>query len=282
MTHWLEVSAPAKVNLALVVGPTRADGKHEVVTVLERLELVDTLAVCEADATTVDGFADDTLIRAALDAVCAASGTRRRFAARVVKRIPVAAGLGGGSSDAAAALALANRLVESPLSSDRLHALASELGADVPFFLRDGPQLATGDGTTLEPVELPRDYAVLLALPEGVTKASTREVYRAFDERDGARGFEERRAALRGALAGVRSVPDLATLPANDLASSPLAAQFSTLGALRADVSGAGPAVYGLFSSTEGAERAAQALGTVARVCVTRPAGSQGPATVTA
>ena len=280
MSDWLEVSAPAKVNLALVVGPTRADGKHEVATVLERVELADTLRLRETDAMTVEGFPDDTLVRAALDAVRDARGTDTHFAARLVKRIPVAAGLGGGSSDAAAALALANRMLGAPLSGARLHELAAALGADVPFFLQEGPQLATGDGTTFEPIALPRDYAVLLALPNGVTKSSTRAVYGAFDAREGARGFDGRRAALRAALAGVRASSDLAALPANDLASSPLAVELDALGAFRADVSGAGPAVYGLFASVDAAERAADALEGVARTWVTRPAGSQGPATV--
>ena len=280
MSDWLEVSAPAKVNLALVVGPARADGKHEVATVLERLELADTLCLRETDATTVDGFPDDTLVRAAIDAVRDASGADTGFAARLVKRVPVAAGLGGGSSDAAAALALANRMLGAPLSAPRLHELAAALGADVPFFLQEGPQLATGDGTTLEPIALPRDYAVLLALPNGVTKSSTRAVYGSFDARDGAWGFDERRAALRAALAGIRAPSDLAALPANDLASSPLAAELDALGAFRADVSGAGPAVYGLFASVDAAERAAEAIEGVAGTWVTRPAGSQGPATV--
>lgn len=280
MSDWLEVSAPAKVNLALVVGPTRADGKHEVATVLERVALADTLGLRETDATTVDGFPDDTLVRAALDAVRDARGTDTHFSARVIKRIPVAAGLGGGSSDAAAALALANRMLGAPLSGARLHELAAALGADVPFFLREGPQLATGDGTTLEPIALPRDYAVLLALPNGATKSSTRAVYGSFDARDGARCFDGRRAALRAALAGIRAPSDLADLPANDLASSPLAAELAAVGAFRADVSGAGPAVYGLFASVDAAERAAEALGDAARTWVTRPVGSQGPATV--
>jgi 4-diphosphocytidyl-2-C-methyl-D-erythritol kinase len=280
MSDWLEVSAPAKVNLALVVGPTRADGKHEVATVLERVELADSLGLRETDATTVDGFPDDTLVRAALDALRAASGTHAGFAARLVKRIPVAAGLGGGSSDAAAALALANRMLGAPLPGARLHELAAALGADVPYFLQEGPQLATGDGTTLESIALPADYAVLLALPNGVTKSSTRAVYGSFDARDGAQGFDERRAALRAALADVRAPSDLAALPANDLASSPLAAELEALGAFRADVSGAGPAVYGLFASVELAERAAEAFEGVARTWVTRPARSQGPATV--
>ena len=209
MSAWLEAAAPAKLNLALVVGPLRSDGKHEVVTVLERLALADTLALRDADATRVDGFADDTLVAAALEAICAAGETPRRFEVRLTKRIPVAAGLGGGSSDAATALALANRaLGPDALADGALHDLAADLGADVPFFLQEGPQLATGDGTTLEPLELPRDYTVLLVLREGDEKSSTRDVYEAFDARDGDRGFDDRRQALRRAVARIGSARD--------------------------------------------------------------------------
>ena len=140
LSEQLEAAAPAKLNLALVVGPLRLDGKHEVVTVLERLALADEVALREADATAVEGFADDTLVGAALEGICAAAGSPRRFAVRLTKRIPVAAGLGGGSSDAAAALALANRaLGPDALSARALHDLAADLGADVPFFLQDRP-----------------------------------------------------------------------------------------------------------------------------------------------
>ncbi len=199
MSEWRTAEAPAKLNLALVVGPRRPDGKHEVVTVMERLSLHDTLAVRPAPATRVTGFEDDTLVAAALDAVANAAGGRQRFEARIEKRIPVAAGLGGGSSDAAATLRLANELLDTPLEHDALHDLAAALGADVPFFLGNGTQLASGDGTTLAPLALPRDYVVLLALPDGVAKSSTRSVYVAFDARHGEEGYpgSSRRAARR-------------------------------------------------------------------------------------
>ncbi len=99
------------------------------------------------------------------------------------KHIPVAAGLGGGSSDAGTALRLANDLLDRPLARRQLHALAADLGSDVPFFLEDGPQLATGDGSELEPIAIPLDFWVVLVLPVGVTKTSTADVYRAFDAR---------------------------------------------------------------------------------------------------
>jgi len=119
-------------------------------------------------------------------------------------------------------------------------------------------------------VVLPGDYHVVVVLPHGVTKASTAAVYDAFDARGGAAGFEERAAAVRSALASIDAVRDLAALPANDLSSSPLAQQLSSLGALRADVSGAGPAVYGLFEQREEAQRAAEVLAAAGRTLVSR------------
>ena len=253
--------APAKINLALVVGPVRPDGKHELTTVYQALELADEVEIEPAAKTTVDGF-DDTIVRSALALLGG------EWQVRIEKRIPVAAGLGGGSSDAATALRLANEQLATPLLPDALHALAARVGADVPFFLCNGPHLGTGDGTLLEPVELPQDYAVLLILPAGSAKGSTADVYAAFDARDGAAGYRERVGALRSALASA----DIAALPPNDLASSPLAARLRGAGAFRADVSGAGPIVYGLFESESAAERAQAALRGVGETWISRPA----------
>jgi 4-diphosphocytidyl-2-C-methyl-D-erythritol kinase len=271
VSDWHEAVAPAKLNLALVVGAVREDGRHEVVTVLERLSLADTVAVRRAEATQVNGFDADTLVRAALDAIADADGGEARFEARLEKRIPVAAGLGGGSSDAASALRLANELLQTPLPAEQLERIAASLGSDVPFFLRQGPQLATGDGTKLESLELPRDYTVVLALPDGAAKESTAAVYAAFDAREGDRGFERRRDTLLAELPRVSAGRDLALLPPNDLASAPLADELRALGAFRADVTGAGPVVYGLFSEHEDADRAVAALQGQAPTWMARP-----------
>jgi len=123
----------------------------------------------------------------------------------------------------------------------------------------------------LTPLDLPQDYCVVLVLPHGAVKASTADVYRRFDERGGMRGFEERRAALAAALAAARRARDLAALPGNDLASSPLAGALLEHGAFRADVSGAGPSVYGLFLEQHRAQAAARTLETVGRTWVTAP-----------
>ena len=271
MREWRTAVAPAKLNLALVVGPLRQDGKHEVVTLMDRLALADTVAVRSAGSTRVWGFDDDMLVTAALDGLSGLVGGGQHFEARIEKRIPVAAGLGGGSSDAATALLLGNALLDVPFSAETLLELAASLGADVPFFLTDGPQLGTGNGTTLRPVTLPRDYAVLLALPEGVTKSGTSVVYGAFDERRGEDGYKPRRAALLSALEDLNAPADFARLPPNDLASSPLAAELTAAGALRADVTGAGPVVYGVFASEADAAAAADVAGAKARTWITAP-----------
>ena len=265
--------AHAKLNLALVVGPLRSDGKHEVVSVLQAIDLHDDVELEPADTLAVEGFAGDTLVRAALEALAREAAVEPAWRARIEKRIPVAAGLGGGSSDAAAALRLANETLPEPLAAEALHQLAATLGADVPFFLRTDPQLATGEGTKLASVELPSDYVVVLVVPSGETKASTESVYRAFDERAGAQGFEARSAKLLESLAAL----NLARLPPNDLASSPLSTELSRLGAFRADVTGAGPAVYGLFEDEADARHAVAALATAGATWFARPVGGPDP-----
>jgi 4-diphosphocytidyl-2-C-methyl-D-erythritol kinase len=243
-----------------------------VATVLQRVDLGDRIALEAGDGLRVAGFAKDSLVRDALERLAAATGVRPAWHVRITKRVPVAAGLGGGSSDAATALRLANATLARPLPAAELEALAAELGADVPFFLRPGPQLATGDGSTLAPLELPQDMWVVLLVPDGEVKESTAEVYRRFDERDGGAGFAERRDALARGLAACRRARDLAALPPNDLASSPLAERLRALGAFRADVSGAGPAVYGLFVHRRHAVAAERALRAAGRTWLTVPA----------
>jgi 4-diphosphocytidyl-2-C-methyl-D-erythritol kinase len=264
--------ATAKLNLALVVGPRRDDGLHEVVTVLQRLDLADRVAVEPSNRLRVDGFRQDTIVRRALEVLAEAAGVEPAWAARIWKRIPVAAGLGGGSSDAATALRLANETLEKPLPASRLLELAAQVGADVPFFLTSGPQLGEGIGADLTPLDLPQDYWVLLLLPNGAAKPSTASVYTAFDERGGSDGYENRRAELVRALADVSRPRDLAALPRNDLAASTPADELLRLGAFRADVTGAGPAVYGLFHHRRQAEAAELQLRGRGRTWLTVPA----------
>jgi 4-diphosphocytidyl-2-C-methyl-D-erythritol kinase len=264
--------ATAKLNLALVVGRRGESGKHELTTVYQRLELADRVAVTETPSLRVTGFDGDTIVSRALDTLATVAGVEPRWEARLTKRIPVAAGLGGGSSDAATALRLANETLEEPLTRERLRELSTAVGADVPFFLEQGPQLGEGDGSELTALDLPQDYWVVLVLPHDARKESTAGVYAAFDEREGAKGYRNRRAALRRALNEVERPRDLAALPPNDLASSPFAGVLRAQGAFRADVSGAGPIVYGLFQHLETARAARAAVTRVGRTWLTAPA----------
>jgi 4-diphosphocytidyl-2-C-methyl-D-erythritol kinase len=265
-------SATAKLNLALLVGPVRADGKHEVATVLQRLTLADRVDVSAGDGLTVEGFAEDTLVRAALTSLAIEAGVRPRWRARITKRIPVAAGLGGGSSDAATALRLANASLDQPLPEGRLQELARALGADVPFFLANGPQLGEDEGGALTPLDFPQDYFVLLVVPRDAVKTTTGAVYDDFDRRGGDRGYDVRRAALLETVSAVARPRDLAALPPNDLVCSPLAGELRDLGAFRADVSGAGPTVYGLFQHRRAAVAARNRLRSRGRTWLTTPA----------
>lgn len=269
------IPAAAKINLALVVGPTRNDGLHEIVTVMQRVDLCDAVEVGLAEGLTVDGFRKDTIVRAALERLASEAGVEPGWHAKIRKRIPLAAGLGGGSADAAAALVLANALLDEPLAADRLAEVAAAIGADVPFFLEPGPKLAEGAGERLTALELPQDFWVVVALPRRARKTATADVYARFDAIDGAAGFDERRTALKDALGSVSRPREFAAFPPNDLAEAAgrprIVDGLLDHGAFRADVSGAGPAVYGLFHHLADAKRAARGLRVHARIWVVAP-----------
>ncbi|HZB85816.1 MAG TPA: hypothetical protein VE289_04550 [Gaiellaceae bacterium] len=267
--------AAAKINLALAVGDRRSDGLHELVTVMQRVDLCDDIELEAGPRLDVTGFREDTIVRAALERLAEAAGTPPAFRVRIRKGIPVAAGLGGGSADAAAALVLANRTLATPLPRERLHEVAASVGADVPFFLEPGPKLAEGAGERLTPLELPQDYWVLVALPRGAQKGSTQEMYARLDALGSPAGFEMRKRALLEALAAVRRPRDFTAFPANDFAEAaggvPFVQELRAGGAFRADLSGAGPAVYGLFHRLEHAQATARRLRAEARTWVAAP-----------
>jgi 4-diphosphocytidyl-2-C-methyl-D-erythritol kinase len=205
--------APAKVNLALLVGPRLPNGYHALFTVFAPISLYDRLEF-ELEAAFPGGVpgslrlscpgleGDSNLVMRALRVLEGATGRSFSGTVDIAKNIPVAAGLGGGSSDAAAALlagaaALAESdiLVELPV----LHRLAAGIGADVPFFLGSGPALATGIGERLESIDLPA-LPIVLVLP--TSPLSTAAAYRALDELrspESAEAFERRAAVRRGA-----------------------------------------------------------------------------------
>ncbi|HYM55859.1 MAG TPA: hypothetical protein VES97_10885 [Solirubrobacteraceae bacterium] len=281
----LRALAPAKVNLGLFLGPTRAeDARHELVTVMQSISLADELTLEAAPAGAsedevlcpgVAGPSQENLAAAALRAFRDATGwDADPLRLSIVKRIPVAAGLGGGSADAAAALRLAARM--SGRGDERLlRALGAALGADVPAQIAPGRWLATGAGEQLEALPDPNpEWFGLLVLPSAAG-LSTAAVYAAADRLDIARPREEladRRRALRAALELSAPLPAARELLENDLQRPamtlcPEIAQTlesaREAGAELALVSGSGPTVVGLFPHANGlgrAQRAAAAL----------------------
>lgn len=172
----LRLRAPAKLNLVLRVVGRRQDGYHLLETLFHAVALHDDLAARAEPAglmlgVTADGPrtelppARDNLVLAAARAFAAATGTTTGFRFLLHKRIPHGAGLGGGSSDAAAALRLCNQLCGAPLDESGLHRLAAGLGADVPFFLRGGSQWGRGIGDELAPALVPEQHFVLVVPP---------------------------------------------------------------------------------------------------------------------
>ena len=184
----LSLPARAKLNLWLQVVGRRADGYHLLNTLFHALELHDDVQLALAPTSselvvTADSPelavspGPDNLVQRALAAFAARVGYRGGFAARLHKRIPHGGGLGGGSSDAAAALRLANALLGTPLDDVELAALASRLGADCAFFLRGGSQWGRGVGDLLTPTHVAPRHFVLVCPPFG---CDTAQVYKTF------------------------------------------------------------------------------------------------------
>ena len=184
----VRLACPAKVNLHLEVLGRRRDGYHELRTVFAPVGVWDELALAPAPAGVFEvsveppgaapESADNLALRAAR-ALAGALGLDRGVRLALRKRIPAGGGLGGGSSDAAAALVGAARLWRADVSVAELAPLAAELGADVPYFLTGGVAWGVGRGSELSPLpDLPPWWVVLLPGPEPI---STAEVYRALD-----------------------------------------------------------------------------------------------------
>jgi 4-diphosphocytidyl-2-C-methyl-D-erythritol kinase len=257
--------APAKINLCLFVGPIREDGRHELVSVMESISLADTLHLeplaSEGEDEVVCGGVEDTLVTTAIRAFRATTGwDGGPVRITIEKRIPVAAGLGGGSADAAAALRLLAR-ASGHDDHATLHAIAATLGSDVPGQVRPGRVLATGAGEHVERLDPPPPYGVLVLPSE--EQLSTPAVYAEADRlkppRTAAQLGEALEEVRRGGPPPVNDLQDAARRLAPSIDGALEAARGA--GARAAMVAGSGPTVLGLFDSPADAERAAEGLG---------------------
>jgi 4-diphosphocytidyl-2-C-methyl-D-erythritol kinase len=295
------VRVPAKVNLQLAVGPPRADGYHPLVTVFHAVSLFDEITVLPAEKTSLSVSGEDAaavprdrsnLAWKAASALVQAAGLRgSAVEIRIAKRIPVAAGLAGGSADAAATLLACNELWQTGLSQRDLSELAAGLGSDVPFALMGGTAVGRGRGEQLTPALASGSYHWALAF--GHEGQSTAHVYATFDRLRTARAAAGDRPEpgepelSHPLMAALRSGDPARVGPllANDLQPAALSLQpnlrrtlaaGSELGALGAIVSGSGPTCAFLASSAAHAREIAVAL-TGADVC-RAVARASGPA----
>lgn len=314
----LSIEAPAKLNLTLAVNGRRPDGYHLIESVMQALDLTDCVELAPASGGTVvhctsPGVPTDetNLAVRAVEALRAALPPGRQgpggLEIRIHKRIPVAAGLGGGSADAAAALIGANALWGLGLDQRELARIGVRIGADVPFCLHGGTAIARGIGEELEPVPVAPPLCGVVVNPG--FPVSTAAVYRVYDQlyaeaMAGAGGNDNGPEGLAGVTHGPWFLPDgkgraaamaealgrgdvdaVARLLYNDLepAAVRLYPQILELrqrvleaGALGAVMCGSGPSVFGLAADEDHAEALAQSLKGVApfvQVCRFRPDG---------
>jgi len=292
----LTLSAPAKINLGLEILGRRPDGYHDIVTVLQTIDLTDRLTFDTADGVTLTcaGMSADesNLVARAARLLADHSGVRSGAAIHLDKAIPVAAGLGGGSSDAATTLLGLNELWGLKLTRDVLSGLARRLGADVPFFLRGGTQLAAGIGEVLAPLPTPALWVVLVVTSIDVPD-KTRRLYGALGPGDlssGAAVQEVVEAIRSGASLAGRKLPSGFARVVSTMAPG-VGAAMSTVRAAGGvpSLCGAGPTVMSLHDQVGDAERVAAGVRTQgfrALVARTREAGDSafevdGPATGT-
>ncbi len=258
--------APAKLNLCLYVGPRREDGLHEIRSLFEPLELADELKLSGADADEVicEGIVGPDLTAKALAALRESGWDGPPLRIEVTKRVPVAAGLGGGSADAAAVLRLARGRVEG------LRSIAAKIGADVPSQLQPRACLVAGAGEVIEPAPPPAEHGVvLIPQQEGL---ATADVYAEADRLGTPRGESELEAIRRR----LRDAVDEGGSPlayrehlVNDLQPAAISLRpeieealraLEDAGAAHAMVTGSGPTAFGLFPTVDAALGAAEAL----------------------
>ncbi|RLB32474.1 MAG: 4-(cytidine 5'-diphospho)-2-C-methyl-D-erythritol kinase [Deltaproteobacteria bacterium] len=261
--------APAKLNIRLKITGTRADGYHELVSIMVPITLFDFLEIRKKRSPGIElacegiqapGGEKNLVFRAA-SSFFSRSGVSGGVFIKLAKNIPVAAGMGGGSSDAAATLLLLNDIFEKPLSTKELHTLALELGADVPFFLLCKPCLARGIGEILEPLNhWPSTWYVVITPPAQVSTAwayANAKLELTKDE------YIFIHKKLRDEQIVVSSVLE------NDLekvtsARFPIIHEIKELlleaGAEGALMTGSGPSVFGVFASSKRAHQARERL----------------------
>jgi 4-diphosphocytidyl-2-C-methyl-D-erythritol kinase len=253
MVSMLQLESPAKINLRLEILKKRKDGYHELRTILQKISLYDTLHFSlkkeKGISITSDHPALPTgkrnlvhqAVQSILKRLCYRGGVR----IKIEKRIPLGAGLGGGSSNAATTLKALNQLLDMNLSAEALMGIGAEIGADVPFFFFESPAIASGIGERLKKIELPALWYVLI-YPN--FEVSTRWAYQNFVLTK--RPFHLKLHSFPRTPKGISHIlqNDLEEVVSKKYPQIGVMKQIiSSVGAFGASMTGSGPTVFGIF-----------------------------------
>ena len=294
------IEAPCKINLHLKIGEKRPDGYHSLESLFATLAFADMLQFdaggkqgdCSLSMTSERPekpiLPEDNLILRAVSLFRDLTGYKNGLSIRLKKRIPIGAGLGGGSSDAAATLFALNSLAGGPLSMEELSKTAALLGSDVPFFLSGGLAFVSGRGEVIEPVQFFKKFWVVLVKPPFAS--DTAEAYRLLDHAREGEKYEKKINELskETLLHALEDDPgcwpyynDFLLDPENENIEPNTAVYRTFLNALRkegasfAGLSGSGSCCFGIFTSKNTAQRAVKELAE----CINRPATCKGQGT---
>ena len=277
--------APAKINLYFGVVGMRGDGYHEVETVMQTIDLFDRVEVevCDGEENAVHISCrelswlkeeDNVAYKAAETYLDRAELEKTVVNINIEKKIPDGAGLGGGSTDAATVLLALNMLDDERFSLAELCDMAKTIGADVPFCVKKGTVTATGFGEILESAPPMPDCRILLAMPVG-EKTSTAAAYAKLNDEGYPSSLGEMKSALAECDIGKMSAAmknDFETITGKDSTSELLKCKMKELGAEAAQMSGSGPAVFGIFGTQAEAKAAKEQLDGMAELYICAPA----------
>ena len=264
----IRIFAPCKLNLYLDILEKRPDGFHNIETIFEKIDLRDEIIIKEkgkglkvkADAVKC-GQGKENLVYKAVQALFKEAGVKLNLDIEIKKRVPVSAGLGGGSSDAASSLRAINEIFKLGISAEKLFSIAADIGKDAPFFMLDAPfSIGKGAGEILEPLDIKYDLFHVVVKPE--LSLSTRAMYARIDRQ----GRIPRAGSLKGVIDSLekREIGLLQeksynafenTLWKDGIHINKAKALLSEAGARKGLLSGSGPSVFSVFKTSEEAEK---------------------------
>ena len=286
----MKISAHGKINLSLYITGCREDGYHTLHTVMQSVSLADVLTITKIDS---DDFlvtcsqeelkGEENLAYKAAKLFTETLQVQDKFHIHIEKQIPVSGGMGGGSADAAGVLFGLNHWYETPFSMEALCAMALSLGADVPFCLIGGTQLATGIGEVLSPLAPLPDCGILLVKP--CEKGSTGAMYRKYDE---IKGLSQRKNCDIIDWIEKNDLVNISHSLENDFqplyknqAVEQAVSRLLDAGAMGACLTGSGPTVFGIFKTVDLARQAAERLRLFYEHCIVTTPVSEGCQVIT-